>query len=472
MAANCIAKSLEITAQVSCLLDPQHAQMIRAVLEKLEDSKSLIVVIPDDLTSRIILGCADFSGPIGSHKMILVHGYDWAKQLDRLFDLRPGLPLPSQFVKLNALGGARFEELKSLAEKSLSNAATRRNHVTSLVRSQAEQPGNRQQSMCILGRSAWNIFDDAACHLLNLGIADNSVSVIDLADPVQTSTLALLTACQNADVLVAADWYRADQPGVIPERIAMITFASKLRVAQFDPTTRNRLIAADCEIARCAIQSGWPAACVQIACEAPLTHQASEYHPKQVILMFDLPDLAPPKAISEVSTRKLVWDRVREEISADPFAARGAPVTYLTKLFGKLNVTAEPEVIDVMLNRLVHPQLAIATAAKLQDRVKNFSIRGRGWDRVEGVAAVWKGAIQTTANFVAATERASVLLDVWPGLASHRARRCGLPLVAVWGSGSASIFEACRSSQHVRTDPAKMLTLQLLQQLAKDVQAR
>ena len=47
-----------------------------------------------------MLACNDFSAEIGRHRLWFAGGPGWEGELARLFEDQPGLPMPSQFIRV------------------------------------------------------------------------------------------------------------------------------------------------------------------------------------------------------------------------------------------------------------------------------------------------------------------------------------------------------------------------------------
>ena len=92
--------SMDVTGQVACLLDPTFASHLAVGLEKLGERRVMIAIIPELRAMSEMLSCHDFSAAIATRRLIVLSGDHWPDQFAGVFESMPGLPLPTQLVRL------------------------------------------------------------------------------------------------------------------------------------------------------------------------------------------------------------------------------------------------------------------------------------------------------------------------------------------------------------------------------------
>src|SRR5205823_15018631 len=112
-----IFRKLNIAGGVACFLSPEHAAQIHAALDRLTPEQAIIAIVPDSETQHTILHCENFTPDFQAHRLWLVTGSNWPDDLKQLLSDHPGLPIPSQFIRLPHIGTDVLESQIAAAQR-------------------------------------------------------------------------------------------------------------------------------------------------------------------------------------------------------------------------------------------------------------------------------------------------------------------------------------------------------------------
>ena len=83
-------KTLEPRGTLGCFLAPPLVAHVRVALDAAEPKQAVLVVQPDAMALRVLLGSNDFSWELESHRLWFACGDDWAGEIAALRRLREG----------------------------------------------------------------------------------------------------------------------------------------------------------------------------------------------------------------------------------------------------------------------------------------------------------------------------------------------------------------------------------------------
>jgi hypothetical protein len=425
-AGKALLKKLDVRGVAACMLAPTHAGQVVATLGKLQPQQALIVIQPDATEARVMLSCGDFASDIQSHRLWLAAGEDWAAGMRKIFDDFPGLPTPSQFIRLPVTA----EEIS-----------------TPLIRV-AEQIFNEVNAgrLLLVAPSHFRLWDDAGHTMIQCLASENDVVHLDPDDPAQSSSLGLAISAADCGVLLVADRVRTEL-SVLPRDISIITWITQPRIPNFDPQhPHDALLLADEQWLEPAKRAGWPSNQLSIA-HWPPQHQrepsgsAAGPVPKQITLSLitDTHSLETPVTELELSSHHVLWESIRADILANPFSVQDSP-TFIDRRRKNLGIADEGFNPEFFLNRLVIPAYQQAIVARLLNAKIPVRLYGKGWTPFPDAD---HGPIATREDFLAAAS-ASALVFPWPVRHRHAIDAMGRPVLGPHRNEADLIREARR----------------------------
>jgi hypothetical protein len=406
-------RSLKGSGPASCLLAPPHAASVRVSLEMTGSASAVHAILtaePDLQGLSILLACDDFSAEVRSHRLWFAWGAEWVRELEKLFEEQPGLPTPSQFIRVPATQQTTIESMIGPAQAVFTAALARRSARAREIRD-AWRPGGDQSAgaLCVITTRQFSLWGDAAFTLgaaLRIGpprtgaamtVADRAPSPaqgdghsrqfhfqsstgggkesivpavihapilrsIYLDEPLHGSPLAMLSAAVDCDAVVTADVARADMTELLPRDLPWITWMTTPRVPAFAAAGPNdALLVADPSWKRNAVEAGWPGGRVEVArwpdlvaiwtgdaagASDALAAIVVEPAAPALAIIADTCPLDPPERLEDFSSQRLLWNSIRMELEADPLMLAGV----------------DPD-------------------AYLDERLKQFGVSGEGLDR-------------------------------------------------------------------------------------------
>lgn len=421
-----------VTGSSAVLLAPTHAQQIRTVLNRMTRQQVLLVVLPGEFTAGVILACEDFSSEIRGQRLWIAAGPEWGEELIAILEKQDGIAPASMMIRVPGLNADTVERTLKPCEQILSkNSQTHRNHLT-LLHTKPRQPSRPIRKLCVVTGS-FKLWDDAP-FLLGQAITQTSLKtvVLDSSIPTQCSALKVARSADGCDALLTANLARADLPLVIPANVPWITWVTGNRTPDYvQGATVDRLIVAEEVHYRAAIARGWPESQVLVGHEPVRAPAASRT--AQIAIFADLPSVTMPKSVEDLSSQRLVWDRVEHEVSQNALCIGSSPDEYLYRLADEVGIARSAFPLVLFRTELLVPTFIRAFAKQLHARGTRFSIHGSGWDALPELEPHARGPIESADAFAAALAGCSGILDVWPGEVAHPARRAGRPILKPWG---------------------------------------
>jgi hypothetical protein len=427
-----------VNGSSAVMIAPTHAQQIRAMLDRMSKQQVLIVVIPGEYIAGTILACADFSADIRAQRLWLACGPDWPEEIHAILDTHEGIAPPSMMIRVPGLNAETVERVLKHCETMLARHSTTHRTQLGLLQAKPRFPQRPPKKVCVV-TGAFKLWDDAA-YLLGQAAGRGPIEsiVLDASTGTQTSALRLARTVDGCDAIVTANLSRTDLPQVVPENVPWITWMTTNRIPRPDPAASfDRLIVADASQRSLATDAGWDGARVVVGQEPIRCNTTSRAATPAIIA--DLPRMTMPRAVEEMSSQRLVWERVEHDITRNPFCIGSQPLEYIYNIAAEIGLGRTSFPIDTFRTELLVPCFMRSFAKLLASRGVKFAIYGRGWEAVEELASRSKGPLETDSALANALASSSILLDVWPGEPTHPARRAGKPMLRPWGRDLASL---------------------------------
>ena len=436
-AAEAMLSSLDMRGRVACLLSPTLAAHVRVPLRRSRPDQAVIALCPDLSDLGVLLACEDLSAEISSHRLWFAWGHDWAGELRRLFLERPGLSTPAQFIRLPLTPSMEVERLVSAAQATFAETNRDRASGVGRRRNAWRRPTTRGPRICVVAPSHFRLWNDAGATLAEAWAAtaagEAEVVQFDPDDPASSSVLALLDAAESCTAIVAADTCRADLPGAAPDAMPWVTWATRpAGIPAFNAAgPDDAIVVADRSWRDHALDAGWPNERVAVGGwpTRPTPAACSSAGPRALAVVADTLPVVMPAVLEEYSSHQLLWDRIRAELTADPFALRGDPVAYLERHMRSLGVPPDGFDAAAFVEALIVPQYAQGVVRVVIAGNLPVHLFGAGWDRIDEFRHVALGPITSPAGLARVREHAAAVVDVAVVPGAHPLHRIGLPVV-------------------------------------------
>lgn len=471
-------RKLNVGGVVACFIEPQHGAQVRAVLDRLQSRQAVITVTPSIEICQQMIGCSDFAADIAANRLFLTGGTDWPSQLEALFLQFPGLPSPQQFVRLPSIDNARLEPLMLRAQDVFMRVNGARTASLSYYRDNWRAPARQLRRVCLLAGSQFSLWDDAGETLAQSlqRDADTPISFhrLDADDPASSSTVALASSATACDVLLSANLSRADIPGVLPLDLPWLTWVTRSVIPPFSTAgPRDRLLLADAEWARAAIDAGWPE---ERLCLAQWPAAPAELPPDvpsspHLAIIADTTSLVPDADIEAFSSHLLLWNTIWQDLVRDPFSLDVTPRAYLSRRMTELGVAEQGLDRGKFINKLIVPAYQQGIAAAMARSNVPLRIAGRGWEQVEACRARHSGPILTRGDLVRAISGPSAIVHAWPSADAHPLDAWPVATVRSWPGSAASFSRRVSAALSRRTEPARPIAQALSVELLERVLA-
>lgn len=473
-------RDLDAHAPVCCLLAPLHAAMVRVTLDRLRDEQALLVIVPDLSDLSAMLSCEDFSGDLTAHRLWFV-GPDVPGDIDRIYSLHPGLPVPGQFIRPSATS-CETEPLVTSAQQAFSQAVAKATGQMDRLRSRWRGTVTRVKNVCVLAPSRFRLWRDSTPALLHaIAETDGALQArpLDTDRPTQNAPLAVAKASLDADAILSADLGRGDIPGMVEDALPWITWITTRRVPNcVASATRDRLVLVDSSLVSAARAAGWQREQIVVAdwpeldalVEAAPTHESSNDIPPHLLIAVDLPSITVPAEVDRFSSHAVLWDAILEELQRDPSALLDPAEDYLADRARRMGIDPGQLQRRRFLDCCIAGGFAIGIARLLSSSGVPVRIAGSGWDHIEPPFGQMVGAVTDRRQFLSLLRDAraivNVMIDALPG---HPVHACGLPVLHAHGRSRGELLSATRSlmTGHVPPTPlrGRRLSGALLRQL-------
>ncbi len=436
-AAKAMLKTLGGSGAVACFLRPPSAAAMRVALDKLRANQAIVAIIPDPAAACTILHCENFAADIHAHRLWLAAGEDWESQLATILRASEGLPTPAQFVRLTDGAEDLSEAMIEPAQRVFSDITQHRaaaigrlleSVTATMTHAVTEAPPHATAGACIIAPSHFRLWDDGGHSLAQLA-GKLGWPHVDPDDPASASPLAMARAAAGCAAVIMPNTGRADLPNVIAMSTPWITWLTAPRVPAFAPAgPRDVLLVADPAWRNNAIAAGWPASRLHVA-----TWPDAQCGPAIVngplLICADVPSLDAPKDIIEMSSHRLLWDAIADELMRDPFALGDSILDYLRARMKQLGIAENALDACRFIDGVIAPAYARGLAELLRRNGLPLRLAGDGWDAVESLQRFATGPVATREAFEDSIAACAALVHVWPTTSAHPIHHASRPVV-------------------------------------------
>jgi hypothetical protein len=429
-----LLKKLELIGSLGCMLNPSHAAQIRACFEKLQPAQAILAVIPEFENLKLLLHCDDFSAELGAARLFFAAGADWPSELAAIFEKFPGLALPQQFIRTALLDDDEMARLSSDAQTVISRETALRSEKLSEILARAPSPSANGRILVLAG-SKLNLADLSNLALRRALLEDipGQFTPLDPDHPLTASSLALADAAVDADALVAADFFRADLPGVVSPRTAWITWVTNGRIVPPDAQCpADALVLADDQWRPAAVNAGWPADRIQIAGWPEIVPPPPAGSPPVLGLLADIRTIEIPQRVKDFSSQLLLWEFIEDELSRDPLSLGDDPERYLQSRRARLNIREEGFDRPMFFENLIVPAYKTGLSRFLSQNGIPLALFGRGWEEIPELKSHACGPIESGADLAKAISCCQAVLQPFPGQCGAAG---GLPVPVIQTTG-------------------------------------
>lgn len=478
-AAKGMLRNFSGSGATACFLCPPSAAAVRAGLDKLRPHQAIVVIVPDPRAAWVMLHCEHFANDIHAHRVWFTMGDNWESHLATILRENGGLPNPSQFVRLTD----GFEELAEAmidpAQRVFSEITRHRASEIATLLNRATQTATARVTprVCVIAPSHFRLWDDAGHTLAQIG-RQSGWSHVDPDDPACASPLAMARAAAGSDAVIMPNTARADLPNVVAMSTPWITWLTGPRVPAIAAAgPRDLLLVADAAWRHNAITAGWPAARVHVAtwpearrAKGPAALLAAA---GSLLICADVPALEAPKDVVEMSSHRLLWDAIADELVHDPFALGDSILDYLHERMKRLTIAETTLDSRRFIDGVIAPAYARGLAELLKRAGLPIVLAGDGWDQIDTLKLIAAGAVNTREAFDDAVAGCAALVHVWPTLGAHPIHHLARPVVVATAGREALLRNArAAAAGKLAMNPASAisLTAELMTQLIDSVQ--
>jgi hypothetical protein len=308
----------------------------------------------------------------------------------------------------------------------------------------------------------------------DVGGAGMEVVRVDPDQPTSGSLPALAFAATSCDAIIAADVGRADLPSAASTGMPWVTWVTTPRVPPHHPAGANdALLLADEAWKPKTLEAGWPVDRIRLT-SWPALHDAALCAPAptaggDLAIVADTFPLDPPERLREFSSHLLLWDRLRADLSADPFRLGDDPEQFLGRAMEKFGVAAEGFDRRLFIDRLLVPAYQQGLARILLREKLPLRLHGAGWDRIDTFREHAAGPVTSFRRLKRIARTAAAFVHVWPGGYAHPIDALGRPVVRRRDPRGASFvsdaMRALAGRQTVLASTLPPLTLDLVASL-------
>lgn len=466
-AVNSLAR-FEMSSNAATLLAPQHPQVIVRALDGMRPDQALIVIIPQDDTYALTLCLHDFSQAIRARRLWFAPGLDWTRAFVELLDKLPGLPPPTQLIRIGSTTSWLSDRIQQLADSAI--VRTAQSQADSIARLANRRRGDigEIKRVCVIGSSRFNLWGGAHNWLhvhRDQFQNDFDVTMIDLADPVSRSNYFVARQIDTSDAILSAEIGRSDQPGIASMDVPWITLCSQRTPMCAGAGTLDRLMVCSEELFNAALKSGW--ARNRIDHVAPIHSARSSKHGR-IALIANLDEIREPAVIETYSSHLALWRMLAKCLGDMSFVPRQSPANLVLEAATKFGIDPQQLPVELFLNRLIAPSWMLSVARRLKAQKINFDIYGEGWNTQSDLQEVWQGPIESADGFSRAISNTGWLLDVWPAQTIHPARNIGIKIVPTWGDPVRQLKSSMLLSKR-GVDSGQSLLIGVVTRIVRDV---
>ena len=414
-AARAMLEGVRLARPVAVMLAPVHAAQVRVLLDQIPQGHALVVIIPEEQDAGVILSCGDFSGDIENGRCFFLTGQAWDGEFLSLIDQHPGLPVPTQLVRLHDSLHAdqispRVHELVQQCERGRQ----------AQIKTTRQNPDYRYDlGIALPSDGPWN-----SPTLTQVNGLNDTISTLDVGDVRHTGPLGLAQLASRCRSVLVAEITRKQAGEIAPQSTRWLTWSTGDHVPPAEGAlAHDRIILADPQQQSAATQSGWTARQISVAREYIGSSSADASPLSAVLIPFVDPSADVPAYIQDRSSVQLLWERLEHELCANPFVGRGAARPYVEFIARDMGVQLDGLSMEWIAHGLIPRCLAAAVRIACEKR---------------GVTVI--PGLRLRSEFDAQVVRASAVVDLWPVSASHAIRRVGRPVLRAWCGDERSLF--------------------------------
>lgn len=437
-AARLALAGMKVTGQCGCLPAPAHPAVAREALDILRPEQLLLVLLPSQTHAAVFFRCDDFSSEITRRRLWVVWGQDWPKRLKELFLERPGLPIPTQFIKPKSADPAAAEAMLPVAQQVFAEIGRQRAARVESIRSQPPPTDLSRRRLLALAGSRLRLWDEGGFELLR--VLSESVEMettqYDIDDPTNGTPLSVLLAAREHRAVIAADCYRSDCGGVLPPDQPFITWMTRPRVAAYTTAgPRDRLLVSDERFATIARAAGWPDDRIRPAGWPERSIDTTAPSGAPLLLAADLRPLEPPDDLHDMSSHRLLWEMLADRVARDPFCAYDRADALVQECAQSLGIDPATIALARYIDDLVAPAYAISIAKLLLAEGLPLTLAGAGWNRLAEFASRHAGPVRSRRHLHELIAASSAIVHALPVSFAHPVDCFGRPVVRYRGGG-------------------------------------
>jgi|GEM_PF-752697 len=449
-------KKLELGGAVGCFVCPSHAGEIRACFERLGANQAIIAVVPDPLTLAVIFHCDDFSAEIRAGRLIFAGGWDWQDQLTAIFEANPGLPTPQNFIRTILIDDEELNRFAAEAQTLISDQAALRTRRIALMRDSAERNIPSTGRVLVVASGLLRVSDLSgialAATLCESESEGGPFPRLDPDRPMSASPVAVAQAATECDAIVTANTFRANFPGIVAANRPWITWVTLGPGCIVPPDPLGELdcvLLADPDWRQAARNRGWSDERIEIAGwpdRLGLFTHAEPVRGKYLGLMADVGSVEVPAELREVSSHRLLWELIGQELAASPLALGNDAGRYLETRMAKMGVSAEKFNFTLFFERLILPAYWAGLAKAAANEGLPLALIGRGWEKWPELADYARGATDSPATLTEQILECAAMIHPIPGAQAHSIDVLGRPVVQPGGLDMRQFLDLARKA--------------------------
>ncbi len=423
LVAERLADRVDVPRDALCLVAPNHAQHVIALLDRLPKTANLLAVLTDANALATAMCCADWSNAIQSGRLRLLAGADVAADIVRLANDQLEWAVPKQLVVFGdtraVQDGDAVAAVQNAAQRGLRDAAEERaRQVAAAVTT--TQPATHDIALLAglnlrLPRSAGSALAAALAE-----DESRAVRVVDVDDPRSASTLIAANAAAAAQCVVTPDLTRSDLPNVVAASTPWLAWVATHRPPVPWREGSDVILLADERWQVEWLTAGWPRDRVRVAGWPVVPREVTG---RTIAVVADLPPREPPADIAAYSSAAVVWEQLAADVEADPWKAVD-PERLVENRHARAGLACDDATVARWQRGCVQPAVTRGLVARLRASDTPLRLIGTGWDDGPGVV----GAVESDADLQRHLRDVAALLDA--AFAGDPAiRTLGLPLV-------------------------------------------
>ena len=469
LAAEALLKPLESGNLTSCYISPAYAGLLVTSLERMGRAAGLLAVVPDISTLKVILGSHDFGDEFEHGRLWFAAGEDWPHMLGKVLDRNPGLPIPSRFIRTKLTGDDVANPIISEAQRVFSQIISERAKQLDALR--AADTAIDRGKILLIAPSQFRLWDFAPRALSLLSVpnhADDSDSVqrgqngvishfwrFDPDRPDQSSPLALAHAADGCGTVIAADVSRLDAQNLVSPKTAWITWITRPIIPPHSHACEHdRLILAEGSWKKIAKDLGWPEEKLSIACWPKWISQTAPVASPQLAIIADTMPIKVPNAIEDLSSHRVLWELIEDELKQNPFIMNLDCVAYLDSRAKQVGI--DPAMIDrrKFIDLLLVPAYQQGLARTAIRTGLPIKLHGFGWTAIEEFTQHAAGPVTSFEQFKAILQQTTAILHAWPVREFHAISTVGKPVVIPSSIRPDNYVRQLSQAMHARIAPA------------------